>query len=331
MMNHSGTHSRTAKPKLLEQVRSTIRTKHYSLRTEEAYVNWSKRFILFNNKRHPREIGEKEIGQFLTHLAVKEKVAASTQNQALCAIIFLYREVLGIDITDFSNGVIWAKRPQTLPVVLTREEVKGLFAHLGGVPRFMATLLYGSGLRLYECLQLRIKDIDFGYRQITVHDAKGAKDRVTILPEHLIQPLQTHIQKVKKLHENDLARGYGTVALPTALAKKYPSVAISLAWQWVFPAPNISRDPVSGLRRRHHQGEWLIQRALREARLKAGINKHMGCHTLRHSFATHLLEKGFDIRTIQELLGHKNLNTTMIYTHVLNRGGRGIRSPAEDL
>jgi len=195
----------------------------------------------------------------------------------------------------------------------------------------MVGLLYGSGLRLRECLQLRVKDIDFGYRQITIHDAKGAKDRITILPNDLIQPLQTHIEKVEKLHQRDLAQGYGQVWLPFALAKKYPNAATAVGWQWVFPAPHISTDPRTGERRRHHQGEWMLQRALRDAKLKAGIHKHMGCHTLRHSFATHLLESGYDIRTIQELLGHKNLNTTMVYTHVLNRGGRGIRSPADDL
>jgi len=318
------------KPKLLDQVRQTIRTRHYSLRTEEAYVHWVKRFVLFHNKRHPVGMGEKEIGEFLNDLASHKRVAASTQNQALCALSFLYKHVLKQDLGQL-EGLVWAKKRKRLPVVLTREEVQALFAHLTGVPRLMAGLLYGSGLRLRECLRLRVKDIDFGYRQITVHDTKGAKDRVTLLPQPLIEPLQVHIQKARKLHEKDLANGYGSVALPGALARKYPGAATSFAWQWVFPAPSISREPDSGERRRHHQGEWVIQRALREARLRAGINKHMGCHTLRHSFATHLLEDGYDIRNIQELLGHKNLNTTMVYTHVLNRGGLGVRSPLNNI
>jgi len=318
------------KPKLLDQVRQTIRTRHYSLRTEEAYVHWVKRFVLFHNKRHPVGMGEKEIGEFLNDRASHKRVAASTQNQALCALSFLYKHVLKQDLGQL-EGLVWAKKRKRLPVVLTREEVQALFAHLTGVPRLMAGLLYGSGLRLRECLRLRVKDIDFGYRQITVHDTKGAKDRVTLLPQPLIEPLQVHIQKVRKLHEKDLANGYGSVALPGALARKYPGAATSFAWQWVFPAPSISREPDSGERRRHHQGEWVIQRALREARLRAGINKHMGCHTLRHSFATHLLEDGYDIRNIQELLGHKNLNTTMVYTHVLNRGGLGVRSPLNNI
>ena len=275
-------------------------------------------------------MGEKEIGEFLNDRASHKRVAASTQNQALCALSFLYKHVLKQDLGQL-EGLVWAKKRKRLPVVLTREEVQALFGHLTGVPRLMAGLLYGSGLRLRECLRLRVKDIDFGYRQITVHDTKGAKDRVTLLPQPLIEALQVHIQKVRKLHEKDLANGYGSVALPGALARKYPGAATSFAWQWVFPAPSISREPDSGERRRHHQGEWVIQRALREARLRAGINKHMGCHTLRHSFATHLLEDGYDIRNIQELLGHKNLNTTMVYTHVLNRGGLGVRSPLNNI
>lgn len=296
--------------------------KHYSYRTEQAYVHWIKKYIHFHKKRHPQELGEAEISEFLTHLATQQRVSSSTQNQALCAIVFLYKQVLGGDVGNLRE-LVWAKKPIKLPVVLTREEVKRIFAQLNGVPRLMVGLLYGSGLRLRECLQLRVKDLDFGYRQITIHDAKGAKDRITILPNDLIQPLQTHIEKVKKLHQRDLAQGYGEVWLPLALSKKYPSAATAIGWQWIFPAPNISSDPRSGVRRRHHQGEWMLQRALRDAKLKAGIDKHIGCHSLRHSFATHLLESGYDIRTIQELLGHKNLNTTMVYTHVLNRGGRG--------
>ncbi|MDQ7063415.1 MAG: integron integrase, partial [candidate division KSB1 bacterium] len=295
--------------------------RHYSTRTEQAYVYWIRRFILFHGKRHPADMAEPEITAFLNHLASREQVAASTQNQALCAIIFLYKFVIKKDIGEL-DALNWARRPKRVPVVLTKDEVKKLFENLNGVPRLMAGLLYGAGLRLRECLQLRVQDIDFGYKQIIIRDAKGAKDRITILPENFIEPLKVHLRKVKRLHEQDLKNGYGSVALPYAIEKKYPSAATSFAWQWVFPAPNISTDPRTGVRRRHHQGEWIIQRALKEARLKAGIPKRIGCHTLRHSFATHLLEDGYDIRTIQELLGHKNLNTTMIYTHVLNRGGR---------
>jgi len=286
-------------PKLLDQVRAAIRTKHYSYRTGKSYLYWIRRFILHHNKRHPKEMGEKEINEFITYLAVKENVAASTQNQALCAIIFLYKNIIKKEIGDLK--FTWAKKPKRLPVVLTKAEVKKLFEQLCGVSHLMACLIYGSGLRLRECLQLRIQDIDFGYKQITVHDAKGAKDRATILPEFLLNSLKNHILKVKKLHQRDLDIGYGSVALPYALGKKYPKAAYSFNWQWVFPAPNISRDPQSGIKRRHHQGEWMIQRAIRQAKLKAGITKHIGCHTLRHSFATHLLEDGYDIRTIQEL------------------------------
>jgi len=320
----------TTPPRLIEQLKSVLRTKHYSRKTEQAYVFWVRRFVLFHNKRHPKEMGEQEINQFLSHLAVKENVSASTQNQALCSIIFLYKNVIKKNIGALGN-TIWAKKPTKLPVVLTRDEVKTLFLQLNGVAKLMAGLMYGSGLRLRECLGLRIKDIDFGYKQITVHNSKGAKDRITVLPEHYKKELQIHIEKVKHLHQLDISNGYGSVALPYALAKKYPNASTDIAWQWVFPAPNISKDPESGILRRHHQGEWMIQRAMREAKLKSGIAKHIGCHTLRHSFATHLLEAGYDIRTIQELLGHKNLNTTMIYTHVLNKGGKGIRSPIDDL
>ncbi len=325
----TSTHTSRTQPKLLDQVRAALRVKHYSYRTEQAYIHWIKRFIIFHKKRHPKEMGEKEINEFITHLAVKEKVAASTQNQALCAIIFLYKNIINKKIGELK--FTWAKKPKRLPVVLTKQEIRKLLDQLVGVPRLMACLIYGSGLRLNECLQLRIQDIDFSYKQITVRDAKGAKDRITILPEFLVDSLKNHIQKVKKLHQRDLANGYGSVAMPNALEKKYPKAAYSFEWQWVFPALNISHDPRSGIKKRHHQGEWMIQRAIREAKLRAGITKHIGCHTLRHSFATHLLEDGYDIRTIQELLGHKNLNTTMIYTHVLNKGGKGVRSPVDAL
>ena len=315
-------------PKLLDQVHGVIRQLHYSRKTEQAYKSWIKRFILYHNKRHPGEMGELEIGQFLTHLAVKEKAAASTQNQALCAIVFLYKHVLKKDIGEMKN-IYWAQKPKRLPVVLSREETFRLLDQFTGVPRLMAEMIYGSGLRLNECLTLRVQDIDFEYKQITVRAAKGNKDRVTMLPQSLVQPLQEQIRKVKNLHRIDLKNGFGHVALPYAFEKKNPSAAFAFGWQWVFPAPNISTDPESGVRRRHHQGEWVWHRALRAAKLKADLSKRVGAHTLRHSFATHLLESGYDIRSIQELLGHKDVSTTMIYTHVLNKGGKGINSPLD--
>ena len=329
MQANSSNFAASNKPKLLDQVRNKLRILHYSRQTEKAYIYWIRRYILFHKKRHPLEMGEAEITAFISQLATRDPVA-STQNQALCSIIFLYKRVLMREVGQLA-GLVWAKKPKKLPVVLTRGEVKQLFENLDGVPRLMAGLLYGAGLRLKECLRLRVKDLDFGYKEITVHDAKGANDRLTLLPENFIKPLQAHVRRVKKLHRLDLANGYGNVALPYALSKKYPNAACEFAWQWLFPAPNISRDPETGTRRRHHQGDWMIQRAMRQAKLRTGITKHFGCHTLRHSFATHLLEKGYDIRNIQELLGHKNLNTTMVYTHVLKRGGRGIRSPADEL
>jgi integron integrase len=318
------------KTKLLDQVRHAIRARHYSIRTEEAYVNWIKRFVLFHNKRHPQEMGVEEINQFLSHLAVKNNVAASTQNQAMCAILFLYKNILNRDLGRIDN-LVWAKKPKRLPVVLTREEVKQLLAQLSGVKWLMANLLYGSGLRLMECLRLRVKDIDFGYRQIIIRDAKGQKDRVTMLPQKLIEPLQQQIRKLKKLHDQDLQNGFGAVWLPGALEKKYPNAIREFGWQYVFPSSTLSIDPRSGRKQRHHVGENVLPRALKEAIRKARIHKKASCHTLRHSFATHLLEDGYDIRTVQELLGHKSLDTTMIYTHVLNRGGLSVRSPADSL
>jgi len=318
------------KPKLLDQVRSAIRTRHYSIRTEEAYVNWIRKFILFHNKRHPAEMGEEEIAQFLNHLATKENVAASTQNQALSGILFLYRTVLDRDIGEIKD-LIWAKRPKKLPVVLSRHEVRAILKELSADKWLMANLLYGGGLRLRECLSLRVKDVDFEYSQIIVRSAKGEKDRATILPQNIKAPLKQHLTKVKMLYEQDKANGFGRVYLPYALERKYPNAATEWGWYWIFPADTISTDPRSGIRRRHHAGEWLLQRALREARLKAGIVKHCGCHTFRHSFATHLLEDGYDIRTIQELLGHEDIRTTMIYTHVAKKGGQGVRSPADRL
>ncbi|MBA3513152.1 MAG: integron integrase [Pyrinomonadaceae bacterium] len=316
-------------PKLLEQARDQMRTHHYSYRTEQTYLQWIKQFILFHGKRHPSLLGAEEIGNFLTHLAVKRTVSASTQNQALAALLFLYKQVLHIDLPRLEN-VARAKKPVRLPVVLTRDEVKAVLSHLTPTKWLMASLLYGSGLRLNECLRLRVKDVDFGYRQITVRDGKGGRDRVTVLPDTLVQPLQGQLVRVRSHHTQDLKEGYGAVNLPTALARKYPNAAREWAWQFVFPAAKRSRDPISGLTLRHHVGDWVLQSAVKEALRKSGIQKAASCHTFRHSFATHLLESGSDIRTVQELLGHKDVSTTMIYTHVLNRGGKGVRSPLDE-
>jgi len=314
--------------KLLDQVREAILLKHYSIHTEEAYVNWIKRFILFHHKRHPQEMGRAEIEAFLTHLAVHERVAASTQNQALNALLFLYREVLQQDLT-FPIHAIRAKKPKRLPTVLTKEEVRQVLAQLSGTHRLMVQLLYGSGLRLMECVRLRVKDVDFAQRQITVRDGKGMQDRVTMLPNSLVTPLQEHLQRVKRLHEEDLARGYGSVYLPFALERKYPNADREWMWQYVFPSGRLSRDPRSGAVRRHHVDESGLQKAVRVAARTAGINKRVSCHTFRHSFATHLLENGYDIRIVQELLGHKDVKTTMIYTDVMNRSGLVVRSPLD--
>jgi integron integrase len=316
------------KPKLLDQLRNAIRLRHYSIRTEEAYVQWAKRFILFHNKRHPKDMGRSEIEAFLTHLAVSGKVAASTQNQALNAIVFLYRELLGREIGEL-EAVVRAKRPPKLPVVFSVSETKRVLARLDGTTGLMARLLYGSGLRLMECLRLRVKDIDFEYRQITVRDGKGAKDRVTMLPASLIAPLQEHVARVKALHEADLAAGHGDVYLPFALERKYPSANREWGWQYVFPSAKRSFDPRSGLIRRHHAAESVLQRAVNLAVRSSGLNKPATCHTFRHSFATHLLANGSDIRTVQELLGHHDVRTTMIYTHVLQRGAGGVTSPLD--
>ncbi len=313
--------------KLLDQVRDVLRLKHYAIRTEDAYVDWIRRFILFHNKRHPAEMGAAEINAFLTHLAVKENVAASTQNQALAALLFLYREVLHQDLGPIEP--VHAQKPQHLPVVLTREEVRLILANMTGIHQLMAKLLYGTGMRLMECVRLRVKDIDFARREILIRDGKGEKDRVTMLPESLIAPLQEHLQQVKALHERDLAAGYGAVYMPYALERKYPNAAKEWGWQYVFPAANLSVDPRSGVTRRHHIDESGLQKAVRAAVQKTGIAKPASCHTFRHSFATHLLESGQDIRTVQELLGHKDVKTTMIYTHVLNRGPFGVRSPLD--
>lgn len=318
------------KPKLLDQMKDAIRLKHYSMRTEECYIYWVKKYIFFHNKKHPAEMGAEEVSRFLTHLAVHDKVASSTQNQAFSAILFLYRHVLKLELGLLQN-VTRAKKPVKLPVVFTREEVRSLLRQFDGSKWLMANLLYGAGLRLNECLSLRVKDIDFGYKQIVVRDGKGNKDRITMLPVFLIDPLKRHLEKVKSLHEVDLKNGFGSVYLPYALERKYRNAGKEWGWQYVFPATAISTDPRSMQRRRHHLSESVLQRAMKQALRNAGINKHGSCHTLRHSFATHLLESGYDIRTVQDLLGHKDVSTTMIYTHVLNRGGRGVRSPADML
>jgi len=318
------------KPKLLDRVRAAIRVRGYSLRTEEAYVGWIKRFVIFHGKRHPLELGAREVEAFLSHLATSRNVSASTQNQALAAILFLYTKVLALEL-PWLDQVVRAKRGRRLPVVLTRQEVGAVLSRLDGQPRLMATILYGSGLRLLECLRLRVKDIDFQRAEILVREGKGNRDRVTMLPRTVQEPLAAQIERVRRLHELDLAQGLPGVSLPDAVARKYPRASREWAWQYVFPARELSRDPRSGTILRHHAHESVLQRAVREAVCKAGIDKPASCHTFRHSFATHLLEDGYDIRTVQELLGHKDVSTTMLYTHVLNRGGRGVRSPLDAL
>jgi len=315
-------------PKLLEQVRDVIRRKHYSIRTEQTYTDWIRRFILFHKKRHPSEMAEKEVTAFLTSLARDGNVAASTQNQALSALLFLYKEVLKQEI-GWLDSVERAKKPVRLPVVLSRDEVHKIFAHLKGDHRLMAGLLYGAGLRLMECVRLRVKDIDFAYARITVRDGKGGKDRVTMLPTNLATALERHLIKVKVQHEEDVEAGYGQVYLPYALARKYPNAAAEWCWQYVFPSTRVSLDPRSGDLRRHHVEESSLQNAVKKAVRASGVAKPATCHSLRHSFATHLLENGYDIRTVQELLGHKDVSTTMIYTHVLNKPGIGVRSPLD--
>jgi len=302
--------------------------RHLSLRTEQAYTQWIRRYIRFHQKRHPREMGETEIRAFISHLAVEGGITASTQTVALSALLFLYRDVLKQELPYVSN-IERARKPKRIPVVFTRDETKRMFDQLEGTHWLIAGLLYGSGLRLMECLRLRVKDLDFTYRQLIVRDGKGEKDRVTMLPAKLKQPLMRHLQKVKVLHEQDVAAGYGEVFLPYALERKYPNASKEWGWQYVFPAGNRSIDPRSGKERRHHLTESTVQKAVKEALRRSRISKNGSCHTLRHSFATHLLEQGYDIRTVQELLGHKDVKTTMIYTHVLNRGGRGVQSPMD--
>jgi integron integrase len=316
------------KPKLLQQVRDVIRRKQYSIRTEQVYVDWIKRFILFHNKRHPSEMAEEEVTEFLTHLARDRNVAPATQNQALSALLFLYKDVLKQEIGWLDN-VERARKPSKLPVVLSHAEMKRVFAHLHGVPKLMAALLYGSGLRLMECVRLRVKDVDFELAQITVRDAKGGKDRITMLPINLAEPLRRHLVRIKAQHEQDLEDGFGSVHLPFAFSRKSPNAAREWAWQYVFPSSRISIDPRTGKKQRHHIAEGILQTSLKRAVDAAGIVKRANCHSLRHSFATHLLSTGYDIRTVQELLGHKDVSTTMIYTHVLNRPGIGVKSPLD--
>lgn len=318
------------KLKLIDRVRQTLRLKNYSYSTEKAYVYWIKRFIFFHNKRHPKELGCTEIEAFLRHLAVERNVSASTQNQAFYALLFLYHDVLGIEL-DFPILSIRAKRPKRLPTVLTRQEVHILLTALSGKYLLMTKLLYGGGLRLMECLRLRIKDIDFQQHQVIVRDGKGLKDRVTVLPDAAVPDLRRHLCGVKLVHEADLADGFGGVSLPYALATKYPGAQFEVKWQYVFPSKNISTDPRSGVQRRHHATPSGLQKAFRRAVKSAGINKHVTPHVLRHSFATHLLDSGSDIRTVQEMLGHKHVTTTMIYTHVLNRGAQAVRSPLDNI
>jgi integron integrase len=318
------------RPRLLARVHEAIRVRHYSRRTEEAYVHWIKRLIYFHGKRHPDAMGEAEVTAFLNHLAADRHVAAATQNQALSAILFLYKAVLGREL-PWLDGVQRPTRPPRVPVVLTRAEVERLLASLSGTKWLIASLLYGAGLRVMECLRLRVKDVELSYRQLLVRDGKGEKDRVTMLPEKLVGPMRAHLGRVRLLHARDLREGFGDVSLPYALARKYPRAGKEWHWQYVFPSGHRSPDPEDGVIRRHHLYDSVPQRAIKEAARTAGIAKPVSCHTLRHSFATHLLESGSDIRTVQELLGHSDVSTTMIYTHVLNKGGRGVASPLDRL
>jgi integron integrase len=315
-------------PKLLDRLRSELRSRHYSHRTEQAYVLWTRRFVRFHRMRHPSLMGEGEISAFLTHLAVAEKVSASTQNQALSALLFLYRHVLGRDVGDLGS-VIRARKPVRLPVVMTRQEVRDVLHHMEGDTWLMASLMYGSGVRLLECLRLRVQHIDIASRTVHIRDGKGSKDRTTMLPGSLVEPLQHHLERVKQLHDRDFAEGYGHVQLPEALARKYPSAGTEWRWQWVFPQRSRWRNRNTGEQGRHHCDSSIPQRAVRDAVRKTGLAKHATCHTFRHSFATHLPDAGYDIRTVQEPLGHADLKTTMVYTHVLNRRPPAVQSPLD--
>lgn len=314
--------------KLLEKVRQEIRRRNYSYNTEKNYCTWIKRYVRFHNLNHPAQLGEKEITEFLNHLAVKQNVAASTQNQALCALVFLYREILKIELNQL-NEFKRAKKPKHLPVVLSEDEVKKLLGNIEGVPLIVCSLLYGAGLRISEALRLRVHDLDFDYKQITVRNGKGKKDRVTILPQSIKNILKEQIRKVKNLHRQDLAKGFGKTILPNALSKKYPDAAAEFGWQYLFPARSRQVDPRTGIRHRYHISPKNVQRAVKAAARNATILKKVSPHILRHSFATHLLQNGYDIRTVQDLLGHKSLKTTSIYLHVLNRGGHGVKSPLD--
>jgi integron integrase len=317
-------------PRLLDQLRHRIRVKHYALRTEKTYVDWVRRFILFHDKQHPRDLGAAEVEAFLSHLATVRQVSASTQNQAKAALLFLYKEILGIEL-PWLDEIVQARTTRRLPTVLTTREVKALLDELDGTMGLVASLLYGTGMRLLEGLRLRVKDVDFERRALVVREGKGSKDRVTMIPENLVIPLRGQLSKVKALHQADLAAGYGEVEMPYALDIKYPKAGTQWGWQFVFPSAVRSVDPRSGAIRRHHLYEQSVQRAVRDAARRAGIVKPVSPHILRHSFATHLLQAGSDIRTVQELLGHANVETTMIYTHVLRLGGRGVRSPLDAL
>ena len=315
--------------KLLDLYREALRVRHYSYRTEETYVSWVRQFILYHNKRHPREMSVEEINAFITHLVHKRKVSASTQNQALSSILFLYRNVLDLQLDENALIPLRPAKPKRVPIVLSPAEAKKVIAHTQGLYRIMAQIMYGSGLRLMEVMRLRVKDLDFDNRQIIVRDGKGENDRVTIFPDLLLEPLRLQLKQVKLQHDLDLSLGFGTVYLPYALGRKFPNASHEFAWQYVFPAPGLSVDPVSGLKQRHHLGEANLQRAVNRAARLAKINKHVTPHTFRHSFATHLLQNGYDIRTVQELLGHKDVKTTMIYTHVLQKGGMAVKSPLD--
>ncbi len=322
--------NQTKPPKLLDQVVEKMRVKHYSLRTEKTYVDWIKRYIWHFDKRHPKDMGAVEVEAFLTHLAVQRNVSASTQNQAKSALLYLYKEVLGIEL-PWLDKVTQAKVPQRMPVVLTQAEVQAVLSRMDGTMWLIASLLYGSGMRIMEVLRLRVKDVDFAQREILVREGKGFKDRVTMLPISLVEPLKSHLLKVQALHQEDLNAGHGEVFMPMALDKKYPNAGKSWSWQYCFPSVKLSVDPRNKVIRRHHADEKTVQRAVKKAVKLAGIVKLATPHTLRHSFATHLLAGGYDIRTLQELLGHADVSTTMIYTHVLNKGGRGVSSPLDNL
>ena len=316
--------------KLLDQYRDQIRLKQYSPRTEKTYANWVREYILFHKKRHPREMGVPEINQFITHLVVDRKASASTQNQALSAILFLYRNLLNIELDEPALSFVRPKRGKRIPTVLSKEEAHKIIANLTGSYKLMVQILYGSGLRLMECLRLRVKDIDFENHHILVYDGKGGDDRLTMLPDSIIMPLKEHLQQVRALHQKDLDAGFGSVYMPQGLNKKITTAHQQWIWQYIFPAPNLSTDPQTGVTRRHHIHETALQKAIRVATRITRVNKRVTPHTFRHSFATHLLQNGYDIRTVQELLGHKDVKTTMIYTHVLQRGGLAVRSPLDE-